>query len=311
MQKRTLGSTGIEVPVVGFGAWQLGNARDFGAMSEADAARLVHAAIDAGCNYFDTAPNYGLATSETLLGKALEGRRAKVVISSKCGHQSDGRTDYAAERIAESVEGSLRRLKTDFLDVLLLHNPPFEVLNGQSPHFDVFRKLRDQGKIRAYGASLDWAKEVRELVSTTDSQVIEILLNVFHQDPVQTFDLIREKQVGLIVKVPLDSGWLAGRYTAASRFGGVRTRWSPEVIRRRLDLVERVRFMTEDGSSMVQAALRFLLAWPEVSTVIPGVRNMDQLRENLSAADRAMPTETVARLRALWKEELKDNPLPW
>jgi aryl-alcohol dehydrogenase-like predicted oxidoreductase len=311
MQTRTLGSTGIAVPVIGFGAWQLGNARDFQAMDDAEAVRLVHAAIDAGCNYFDTAPNYGLGTSETLLGKALAGRRAEVVISSKCGHQSDGRTDYAAGWIFESVEGSLRRLQTDHIDVLLLHNPPFEVLSGRSPHFDVFRKLRDQGKIRSYGASLDWAREVRQLVETGDSQVIEILLNVFHQDPAATFDLMRAKQVGLIVKVPLDSGWLAGRYTAASKFGGVRARWSPDVIRRRADLVKRVRFMTDDGATMVQAALRFLLAWPEVTTVIPGVRTMDQLRENLSAADQPMPPATVARLRKLWEEELKDNPLPW
>jgi aryl-alcohol dehydrogenase-like predicted oxidoreductase len=311
MQTRPLGNTGIQVPAVGFGAWQLGNANDFGAMSEAEAVRLVHAALEAGCNYFDTAPNYGLGASETLLGKALAGRRAAAIISSKCGHHADGVQDYAADKIAASVEGSLRRLQTDHIDVLLLHNPPFEVLNGRSPHYAVMSKLKAQGKIRAYGASLDWSREVNELLGTTDSQVIEILLNVFHQEPAAAFDMVRKKGAGLIVKVPLDSGWLAGRYTAKTKFGGIRSRWSPEVVRRRAELVDRIKFMTADGSSMVQAALRFLLAWPEVSTVIPGVRDLAQLKENLSAADRPMPSETVARLRSLWAAELKDSPLPW
>jgi aryl-alcohol dehydrogenase-like predicted oxidoreductase len=311
VQTRQLGRTGITVPVVGFGAWQLGNAADFGPMNEAEAIRLVHAALEEGCCYFDTAPNYGRGSSETLLGKALIGRRPQVVISSKCGHQADGRTDYSAGRIAESVEGSLRRLQTDYLDVLLLHNPPFELLAGHNPQYAVLEKLKAAGKIRAYGLSLDWSREIAEVLRTTDAQVLEILFNIFHQDPASTFDLVREKNVGLIAKVPLDSGWLAGRYTAESRFTGIRSRWTPEVIRRRADLVDRLRFATADGSTPVQAALRFILAWPEVATVIPGVRSLDQLRENLSAADRPMPPETFARLKALWAEELKDNPLPW
>jgi aryl-alcohol dehydrogenase-like predicted oxidoreductase len=311
MQTRQLGSTGISVPVVGFGAWQLGNATDFGPMDEAAAVHLVHAALASGCNYFDTAPNYGRGASETLLGKALAGRRAGAVISSKVGHHADGKQDFGAGRIEASVEQSLARLKTDYLDVLLLHNPPFELLNGRSESYAVLRKLRDAGKIRAYGLSLDWSREMLEVLRTSESQVLEILFNIFHQEPAAAFDLVRKKNVGLIAKVPLDSGWLAGRYTAESRFTGIRSRWSPEVIRRRAELVERIRFATADGSSSVQAALRFILAWPEVATVIPGVRSLDQLQENLSAADRPMPPETVAKLKALWAAELKDNPLPW
>ncbi len=311
MKTRQLGSTGITVPVVGFGAWQLGNAADFGPMDEADAVCLVHAALEAGCNYFDTAPNYGRGSSETLLGKALQGRRAGTVISSKVGHGADGRTDYAADKIAASVEGSLRRLKTDYIDILLLHNPPLECLNGASPQQEALRQLKAAGKIRAYGASLDWSREVRELLGTSDAQVIEILFNIFHQEPAAAFGLVREKRAGLIAKVPLDSGWLAGRYAAESRFTGIRSRWSPEVIRRRADLVDRIRFIAEDGATMVQAALRFVLAWPEIATVIPGVRDLAQLQENLAAADRPMRPPTAARLRTLWAEELKDNPLPW
>jgi aryl-alcohol dehydrogenase-like predicted oxidoreductase len=311
MQTRTLGNTGIAVPVIGFGAWQLGNAGDFGPMEDRDAIQLVHAALDAGCNYFDTAPNYGRGASETLLGKALAGRRQEVVISSKVGHTSDGRLDFTPAGIAASVDQSLARLKTDYLDILLLHNPPFELLAGHNPQYGVLRQLKDSGKIRAYGASLDWGREVMEVLRTTDSQVIELLFNIFHQEPAATFDLVNQKQVGLIAKVPLDSGWLAGKYTATSRFTGIRSRWAPEVIARRAELVERLQFLTADGSTLAQAALRFILAWPEFAAVIPGVRSLAQLAGNLSAADREMSPDTVTKLRAFWAAELKDNPLPW
>jgi aryl-alcohol dehydrogenase-like predicted oxidoreductase len=311
METRVLGNTGIKVPVVGFGAWQLGNATDFGPMDEAEAARLVHAALAAGCNYFDTAPNYGRGTSEALLGKALIGKRAEAVISSKVGHQANGMTDYSAAKIGPSVEGSLRRLRTDYIDILLLHNPPFECLSGGSEQFAALEQLKAQGKIRAYGASVDWSREIREVLSTSPGRVLEVLLNVFHQEPAETFDLVRAKQAGVVVKVPLDSGWLAGRYSADTQFTGIRSRWTPEVVQRRAALVEKIRFMTGGGLSMVQAALAFLLAWPEVTTVIPGVRDLAQLTENLSAADRPLPAETVARLRAFWAEELKNDPLPW
>ena len=310
MQNRPLGNTGIVVSEIGFGAFQLGNHRDFGPMTEQDALRLVHTALDRGCNLFDTAPNYGLGTSETLLGKALKGRRSAAVITSKFGHHSNDATDFDAEKMAASVEHSLTRLQTDYLDTLLLHNPPIEVLNGTSPQFQMMRTLKQQGKIRSYGASVDWSREVLAVLNTTDAQVIELLFNIFHQEPAETFDQVGKQQLGLIVKVPLDSGWLAGRYHASSHFTGVRARWSPAVVARRAELVERVRALTHDVS-LTHAALRFVLAFPAVSAVIPGVRNIAQLTENLAAADRAMPEPTVQQLREFWRQTLKPDPLPW
>ena len=114
----------------------------------------------------------------------------------------------------------------------------------------------------------------------------------------------------MIVKVPLDSGWLTGRYHAASHFTGIRARWSPAVVARRADLVERVRAIAHDGS-LTHAALRFVLAFPAVAAVIPGVRNLGQLTENLAAADQAMPEQTVQQLREFWQQNLESDPLPW
>src|SRR5262249_31420397 len=153
-------NTGIRVSEVGFGGWQLGNEREFVQMTNEEAVRLVHAALDRGCNLFDTAPNYGLGASERILGQALQGRRAEAVITSKFGPHVDGDTDFNASLLLESVEGSLKRLQTDYLDVLLLHNPPLEVLHGTTAHWEILRTLKQQGKVRAFGASLDWSKEV-------------------------------------------------------------------------------------------------------------------------------------------------------
>ncbi len=310
MRIRTLGKTGIKVSTIGFGAWQLGNNRDFGPMTEDEALTLVHTALDRGCLLFDTAPNYGLGTSETLLGKALKGRRDAVVISSKFGHHATGVMDYDAAKMTASVEGSLGRLQTDHLDVLLLHNPPLDALNGDSPQFQMMRKLQQQGKIRFYGASVDWSREVLALLNTNDAQVIELLFNIVHQEPASTFEQIAAKEVGVIVKVPLDSGWLAGRYQAHTEFTGVRARWSPAVVARRAEVVERIRTITHDNSH-THAALRFVLAFPAISAVIPGVRNVDQLTENLAAGDRAMPPPTVQQLRDFWHQNLERDPLPW
>lgn len=310
MPIRPLGNTGILVSEIGFGGWQLGNGRDFAPMLDADAVRLVHAALDRGCNLFDTAPNYGHGASESLLGNALRGRRSSAVISSKFGHHSDGVTDFDARKMSASVEQSLARLQTDYLDVLLLHNPPLEVLNGTSPQFEMLRKLQQQGKIRSYGASVDWSREVLALLNTTDAQVIELLFNIFHQEPAVAFDRIEKQQVGVIVKVPLDSGWLSGRYDAASRFTGIRARWTPAVVARRAELVEHVRVLAA-GSSLTHAALRFILAFPAVSSVIPGIRDQAQLADNLSASDLTMPEQTVQQLREFWRQNLEADPLPW
>lgn len=311
MNMRTLGRTGIRVSEIGFGAWQLGNAKDWSAMADNDAIRLVHEALDRGCNFFDTAPNYGGGKSEELLGKAFLGKRDSVVINSKCGHLPGGGTSFSASTIVESVEGSLRRLQTDYLDSLLLHNPPFEDLKGSSEPFETLEKLKQEGKIRAYGASVDSGAEIRELLTSSNSDVIEIMYNIMHQEPASAMRLAEEQGVGLIVKVPLDSGWLSGKYNAASRFSGIRSRWSEEEIRTRSALVDRVRQIVGTDVSMIQAALRFILTGSEVSTIIPGVKDSEQLIENVTASNDRLPDDIVQRLRDLWEQEIKPCKLPW
>jgi aryl-alcohol dehydrogenase-like predicted oxidoreductase len=312
MHSRPLGATGLRVSEIGLGTWQLGNPR-WGGGDEEEARRIVQAAVDTGCNFFDTAPGYAEGRSETLLGCALRGRREKVVLCSKFGHPAVGDCDFSVAALRPSVEASLGRLRTDFIDVLLVHNPPAELLDGNKfpGLFSELAALRQEGKIRAYGVSVDWSAELRTLTETTRSQAAEVLFNVFHQEPGGAFAAAAARGVGLIVKVPLDSGWLSGKYDRTSVFAGVRDRWPREVIERRARLVEQVRALLPEGVSLLQAALRFILAHPEVSTVIPGAKDVVQLQANVAAANAPLPPATVAALRQLWREELQGRPLPW
>lgn len=310
MNERPLGATGIRGGEIGLGAWQLGSGA-WGTVDESTALAIVHRALDLGANLIDTAPGYGGGHSENVLGKALKGRREHAVITTKFGHTADGGSDFSAEAIRPSLESSLVRLQTDYVDVLLLHNPPGELLDGASPQYAVLEKLKSEGKIRAYGVSIDWRADLDKVIDSTASQAVGILFNAFHQDPLASFRKAAERGVGLIVKVPLDSGWLSGKYDAASTFTGVRDRWSTEQIARRARLVDEFRSLLPDGVSVMEAALQYILAQPEVSTIIPGARSAEQVEANCGAADGRLPLEVVEKVYQLWQREIESDPLPW
>lgn len=282
-------------------------------MDEKTALRLVAQAIDSGINLFDTAPNYAATNSERLLGEALQGRRDSVILVSKFGHPPEGDKNFAVDHFRNSLDASLKRLRTDHLDVLLLHNPDMAMYEGTDPLWAALDEARAAGKIRHYGASLDFAGEAEACLKNTKSEVLEILLNILHQDVRRAFPMIRERNVGTIVKVPLDSGWLTGRFNARSRFEGVRTRWSEDDIVRRAELVSRLDWLTADGSELVHKAIAYLLSYEEVSCVIPGIRTDAQLQSNLEGARRRVSAADREKLENFW-DEFTDNGtnlLPW
>ena len=242
MNYRPYGKSGKMVSEIGFGTWQLGNDKDWNGLKFEDAIELVHKAVELGCNFFDTAPNYAEGKSELILGEALKDfEREKIVINTKVGHVPGVENGFDPDVIQRTVENSLKKLQTDYLDSVILHNPPLEYLNQRSPQFKVLEKMKSEGLIRAYGVSLDYSHEVDKLVENTDSEIVEILFNIFFQDARKSFDKLRERKYAVIVKVPLDSGWLTGKYNKNSRFNGVRSRWSVEDIERRAELVEKVK----------------------------------------------------------------------
>jgi aryl-alcohol dehydrogenase-like predicted oxidoreductase len=312
MNKRPLGATGIQVSEVGLGAWQLANP-DWNIDDREEALRIVERSIEAGCNFFDTAPGYGYGRSEELLGQALRPVRRDVIICTKFSHHAEeGGDGFDASQIRPVLEGSLRRLQTDYVDILLLHNPPPELMDGRTaPQYEVLERLKAEGLIREYGVSLDWRSELEMVVQTTGSRAIEVYFNALYQEPLPAFRMAQERGVGLIVKVPLDSGWLSGRYRGDARFTDVRQRWSPEVLARRGALIEQFAALVPPGMSLAHAALQYCLAQPEVSTVIPGAKSVAQALDNFAAAEGRLPAEVVRAIEELWERELKGDPLPW
>lgn len=313
MRSRSLGGTGLEVSEIGFGSWQLGNRSDWEAMDDATAVRLVHEALDAGVTLFDTSPNYGDTRSESLLGEALAGRRNGVVLVSKFGHLPEGPKEFSVEWFWRSLDASLRRLRIDTLDVLLLHNPPADIYAGTDPLWDAMEKARTQGRIRHYGASLDFAAEAEACMRNTGSTVLEVLFNILHQDIRGAFPLARKRKVGLIAKIPLDSGWLTGRFSARTRFQGIRSRWSPEQIARRAELVGTLGWLTQGNVPLSQQALAFVLAYDEVSCAIPGMRTSGHLQDGVAASGRTLPAAQRDRLERFWMEITSEGRdlLPW
>jgi aryl-alcohol dehydrogenase-like predicted oxidoreductase len=273
----------------------------------------VRRSYEAGCNFFDSAPGYGGGRSEELLGKALKGIRQDVILCTKFSHYANGEHDFDAANVRPVLEGSFKRLQTDYVDVLLLHNPERELMDGRNAPelYAELEKLKAEGKIRAYGISLDWKVEVDMAVDTTGSQALEVFFNALYQEPMAAFAHAQEKGAGLIVKVPLDSGWLSGRYRKDSRFDDVRSRWSPEIIARRGALVEKFAEIIPPGTSLAHAALQFCLARPEVSTVIPGAKTVEQALDNYAAAERELPEECVQAIYKLWETDIASDPLPW
>jgi aryl-alcohol dehydrogenase-like predicted oxidoreductase len=311
MKLRPFGNTGMQVSEIGLGAWQLANP-DWGLSDAGEALRIVQASLDAGCNFFDTAPAYNRGRSEEFLGQVLKPVRKDNLICSKFGPGADWVSDFSTPAIRPSLEGSLKRLQTDYVDILLMHNPPRGLMDGRvADQYEEMEKLKAEGKIRAYGISLDWRVELETMMDTTKSQAAEVFFNAFYQEPRPAFARAREQGIGLIVKVPLDSGWLSGHYSRNSHFEDVRKRWPPEVIERRGALVEKFAALVPPGTSMVHAALQYCLAQPEVSTVIPGAKSVEQAQDNFAAADRQLGPEVVQSMLDLWEKEIAPEPLPW
>lgn len=303
----------VNISEIGLGAWQLGKNSGWKSMTESEAIKLVHKAIDFGINFFDTAPIYGHGTGEERLGKALKGmNRSKIVINTKFGLTHSGDTNFSPEYIRESLEGSLRRLQVDYIDSLLFHNPPSKYFDGnKNDHYEILDKLIDEGKIKAYGASLDTFEDMKMLMDTTHSKVMEVFFNIFHQDTAVGFEQAQKDELGIIVKIPLDSGWLSGKYNSKSKFNDIRSRWSMTDIETRAKLVDKVHSILGYDGKLAQKAIAFCLAYDAVSTVIPGNVSIEQLTANVQSTDLSISKNHIKELENLYETEIKRLNLPW
>lgn len=310
MRTRTFGRTGLTVGEIGLGAWQFGDDEGWDGPDEQESRRIVDEAANLGCTFIDTAPAYAGGRSEDFIGRAIEGRRDDFVLCTKFGNGADASLD--ADAIQRSVESSLQRLRTDHVDILLLHSPPRELLT-HTPLFATLERLKESGAIRHYGVSLrgDGGDELRAVLAETGSEAVEVRFNALYQEPADAIAEAGEAGVGVIVKVPLESGWLSGKYDATSRFEGARSRWSADDIARRAGHLEAFESVLSAGLSTSHAALQFVLGQPGVSTVIPGTKSVGQLRDNVAAGSAELPASTLRAVRQMWTEQIAPDPTPW
>jgi len=295
---------------IGFGAWQLGNDQDFSGMSEKEGIELVKKAVDEGITFFDTAPNYAGGKSEKILGKALKGLESDIFINTKTGHHPNGNIDFSIDSITKSIYRSIDALNREKLDSVILHNPVQEVLKGETEHFSRMISLKQEGVIGGYGVSIDTPDELRWVLDSSDVDVIEIMFNIIHQSPKVWFEEVEKRDILLIVKIPFDSGWLTGKYDRNTKFKGIRARWTPEDIELRAELVDEIKDIVGQDD-LVRVALSFILSFKAVKTVIPGIRNNEQLQSNLDAMNYNLSDDMKKGLEDYYQSRLSDLQIPW
>ncbi len=296
MKYRQLGQSGLAVSEIGFGGWGIGGrtagATSYGDTDDAQSRRALSAAVDQGITFFDTAPAYGDGHSESLMGEVLSGHRGRVIIATKAGQDRFSEApDFSWDGLRRSLEGSLRRLRTDCVDLLQLHSPPLEVLGSLPDLVGVLETFRAEGKIRHFGLSVKAPTEVAVVLEHCRPAVLQINLNMLDWRAVEcgALDHAVTLGVGVVARTPLCFGFLSGAVTGETRFapGDHRSAWPRERLLHWTEGATAVMAAANlpTGQTWAQAALRFCLSFPAVSTVIPGILSVEEVCENAACSD--------------------------
>lgn len=321
MQYRPLGRTGWKISEIGFGAWGIGGDA-WGPTDDATSLAALHRAIDLGVNFIDTADVYGGGRSERLVAQVRKERREEIIIATKAGRRLNPHVaaGYTRENLTRFVEESLRNLQTEALDLLQLHCPPSEVYD-KSEVFGILDDLTRQGKLRYYGVSVEQVDEALKAITYPNVQSVQIIFNMFRLKPAeQFFTAARERQVGILARVPLASGLLTGKLRPDSAFAASDHRsfnrhgeafdqgetFSGVDYETGLRAVEELRPLVPQGATLAQLALRWILMFLEVTTAIPGAKNPQQAEDNVGAA--ALPplnTETMQRVQSIYDHSIR------
>ena len=290
MEYRSLGKTGLKVSTVGIGCWQMGGVvgdRGWTGVTDAESIATIQHAETLGVNFLDTAEKYGRGRSEKVIGEALKDRRNRYVIATKVDPISkDSNAIRVSERILSACEGSLKRLKTDYIDVYQLHHEPH--IEAMELAIETLEGLKQKGKIRWYGISCDEVNPVRDLLRFGDITTLQFGYNLLNRTCSNSLELAKNTNLGTLIKIPLASGLLSGKYfDIQPHLDDVdprKSRFSSVGALEALIELSNLRFLTGKGDrTMVQAALRFVLDTDGVTTVIPGAKNRQQLEENAGA----------------------------
>jgi aryl-alcohol dehydrogenase-like predicted oxidoreductase len=319
MHYRDLGRTGYKVSEISFGAWAIG--ADWGHVSEDDAMKTLHAAVDNGVNFIDTADVYGDGRSERLIARLRKERSETIYVATKAGrrlnpHVADG---YTKTNLTAFVERSLKNLETDCLDLLQLHCPPTGVYY-QPETFDALDDLVSEGKIRYYGVSVEKVEEALKAIEYPNVQSVQIIFNMFRHRPASLFfDEAKRRQVGILARVPLASGLLTGKITRETTFPrddhrnynrhgdsfDVGETFSGVPLNQALSAVEELKSLVPSGATMAQFALRWILMHDAVTCAIPGGKNPSQVIDNVNSAELpALTGETMTRIRHIYDQHI-------
>jgi aryl-alcohol dehydrogenase-like predicted oxidoreductase len=322
MQTRQLGRTGRQVSVIGLGCWQLGG--DWGDVGDSDAMAVLHAAVDAGVTFLDTADVYGDGRSETLIGRLLAERTdAGLTVATKMGRRADPHVpeSFTLEAFRGWTDRSRRNLGVDRLDLLQLHCPPTAVYSDDRV-YDALDTLVDEGAIAAYGMSVETCEEALTAIARPNVATVQIILNAFRRKPLErVLPAAEAAGVGIVARVPLASGLLSGKYDETTTFAAGDHRTYNRA-GEAFDVgetfagvpfevgVRAARRVSQIAAPLpaAQVALRWILDQPGVSTVIPGARNEGQVRGNVAAASLdPLPADVLDGLRAVYDEEIRQH----
>ena len=320
MQYRRLGKTGYDVSTIGFGAWAIG--ADWGSVDDTDSLAALHAAADAGVNLIDTADVYGDGHSEQLIGRFLRERGGeRIYVATKMGRRVPQLVEnYTPEAFAAWVDRSRQNLGVDCLDLVQLHCPPTNVFY----HPELVAALDElvaDGAIAHYGVSVEKVEEGLKAIAYPGVASVQIIYNMVRQRPADGFlALAKQRDVGVLGRVPMASGLLTGKFSRDSTFGAddhrgfnrhgesfdVGETFAGLDYETGLDLVEELRPLVPDGATMAQLALRWVLMDDGVTAAIPGAKNPDQARANAAAADLApLSDDVMQRVGELYEQYAK------
>jgi aryl-alcohol dehydrogenase-like predicted oxidoreductase len=322
MKYRPFGRTGWQVSEIGFGAWAIG--AEWGAVSEQDAISALHASLDNGVNFIDTADVYGDGRSERLISKVLKERSERIYVASKAGrrlnpHVPEG---FTRENLTKFIERSLQNLDVESLDLVQLHCPPYQIYYMPEV-FGILDDLVKEGKLKFYGVSVEKVEEALKALEYPNIQSVQIIFNIFRQRPSELFfDLAKKHQMGILARVPLASGLLSGKMSRNTTFTAddhrnfnrhgeafdIGETFSGVDYETGLDAVDEIRSLVPEGVTMAQFALRWILMFEAVSLAIPGAKNVQQAADNALSADiPAFSDEVMAATRQIYDKYIRDQ----
>jgi aryl-alcohol dehydrogenase-like predicted oxidoreductase len=319
MRTRHFSKTGRSISEIGLGCWQLG--ADWGHVSDIDARRILETAIESGVTFLDTADVYGDGRSETLIGQFTKGRTENLFIATKIGRKNYP-GPYTRELMRQHINDCRRRLQVDALDLVQLHCiPPGVMASGEV--FDILRMCKQDGLIKNFGASVESMDEALMILDQPELTSLQIIFNIFRQKPINTlFDKAINQKVGIIVRLPLASGLLSGKFTSETAFAendhrnynkdgkafNVGETFAGLPLAKGLELAERIKALVPDGMTMAQFSQRWILDHDAVSTVITGASQPAQAADNSVVSELPRLSKEVHRqLAELYEGSIKTH----